>query len=225
MVADDNSVQTWRLFLFIKSSENSRFSLPRNDVVDFAVVKMRTSSNKSNCCCVCVCVPVCMNTGITHCLVPKAATVKWQQLHRNSSHYRMVLGSSISQLPHPKSLATLLSRNQMAPSEMNPPNSKPIIRNIATDVKLTLLPMSRNVLHFRAVDVASPPFRSESVSFPPDRTSVSRVPPPANTPRKAGSQNNDQRGFRSYESLNVSSFPHATRTKTPNVSSHSIPSY
>ena len=41
--------------------------------------------------------------------------------------------------------------------------------------------------------------------------------PPANTPRKAGSQNNDQRGFRSYESLDVSSFPHATRTKTPNV--------
>ena len=156
-----------------------------------------------------------MNTGITHCLVPKAATVKWQQLHRNSSHYRMVLGSSISQL----------SRNQMAPSEMNPPNSKPIIRNIATDVKLTLLPMFQIVLHFRAVDVASPPFRSESVSFPRNRTSVSRISPPQTRPEKleAKTATNRVAGAMNLWMCQIS-FPTCHEKKTPFFfSSHSIP--
>lgn len=69
--------QTWLLmttlcklgdcFLFIfKSSEILRCLLPRNAVVDIAVVKMRTSSNKSNCIMwdLYGFVPVCMNEGI-----------------------------------------------------------------------------------------------------------------------------------------------------------------
>ena len=141
--------------------------------------------------------PVCMHAGIIS--AKKAASVKWKiaTLHK----YLMVLGwkppspcKKKEKIPSlnfhiPKRLfATLLWRNQKAHLKWTLQTDQDTVRQMSNSP--SLLPRSPNVLHFRAVCHTAGSKRK--CQNPPTVVRVSR--PPANTHRKAGSQNSDQRG-------------------------------
>ena len=149
-----------------------------------------------------------MNAGIINCLTAKGSSGQKAKSQRFTNTGGFLGGNHP---PHVRNKGNLRKKSALnfhfqnvcsqlcfeeirKPSEMNPPNQS---RYSTTDVKLTL-PMSPNVLHFRAVCHTA---GSKRNCQNPPTVSVFRGPPQTRTEKlEARTATN---GARSYESLDV----------------------